>query len=88
MGITAKDGEIYVMGQTIGVLANYFEYALKKPVVDRTFLDGRYDCVLDEHLFDGTSDPNLVKKVGLDELGLELVPGREPIEMLVVEKAQ
>jgi uncharacterized protein (TIGR03435 family) len=88
MGITDKDGKVYVMGQTIGVFANYFEYALKQPVIDRTSLDGRYDCVLDEHLFDGTSDPNLVKKVGLDEFGLELVPSREPIEMLVVEKVK
>ena len=86
MGITAKDGKIYVMGQTIGVFANYFEYALKQPVVDQTLLNGRYDCVLDEHLFDGTSNPNLVKKAGLDELGLELVPTNMPIEMLVVEK--
>jgi uncharacterized protein (TIGR03435 family) len=88
MGITAKDGKVYVMGQTIGVFANYFEYALKKPIVDQTSLNGRYDSILDEHLFDGTSDPKLVEKAGLDELGLELVPSREPIEMLVVEKVK
>jgi uncharacterized protein (TIGR03435 family) len=86
--VTTKDGKVYVMGQTIGVLAYHFEYALKQPVLDKTTLNGRYDCVLDGHLFDGTSDPNLVKKFGLDEFGLELVPSREPIEMLVVEKVK
>jgi uncharacterized protein (TIGR03435 family) len=88
MGITAKDGKVYVMGQTIDVFANYFEYALKRPVVNQTSLDGRYDSILDEHLFDGTSDPKLVEKAGLDQLCLELVPSREPIEMLVVEKVK
>jgi hypothetical protein len=29
-----------------------------------------------------------LKQVVLDQLGLELVPSREPIEMLVVEKAK
>jgi Protein of unknown function (DUF3738) len=60
----------------------------RRPVLDRTSLDGRYDCVLDEQLFDGTSDPNLAKKVGLDEFGFALVPSREPVEMLIVEKVK
>jgi hypothetical protein len=31
---------------------------------------------------------NTTKRVVLDQLGLELMPSREPIEMLVVEKAK
>jgi RNA polymerase sigma factor (sigma-70 family) len=34
-----------------------------------------------------TNDLDLTRKALLDQLGLELVPSREPIEMLVVEKA-
>ena len=29
-----------------------------------------------------------LKQALIDQLGLELVPGREPVEMLVVEKAR
>jgi hypothetical protein len=41
--------------------------------------------------WDGTghyyfSNPDGLKRVVLDQLGLELVPSRESIEMLVVEK--
>ena len=33
-------------------------------------------------------DLDLLNKALLDQLGLELVPSREPIEMLVVEKVK
>jgi hypothetical protein len=33
-------------------------------------------------------DLDLLNKTLLDQLGLELVPSREPIEMLVVEKVK
>jgi uncharacterized protein (TIGR03435 family) len=86
MGVTDKDGKVYITGQTLDVFSAYVEYALNKPVLNRTSLNGRYDFVLDKHLFDGTSDPDLVKKTLMDEFGLEPVPSRESIEVLVVEK--
>jgi uncharacterized protein (TIGR03435 family) len=72
------------------------QYYLQVPVVDRTGLAGRFDVDLtwdDEMKWDGTghyyfSNPDGLKQVVLDQLGLELVPSREPIEMLVVEKAK
>jgi hypothetical protein len=43
--------------------------------------------------WDGTgrfyfSNPDGLKQAVLDQLGLDLVPSREPTEMLVVEKAK
>ena len=72
------------------------QYYLQVPVVNRTGLAGRFDVDLtwdDEMKWDGTgryyfSNPDGLKQVVLDQLGLELVPSREPIEMLVVEKVK
>jgi uncharacterized protein (TIGR03435 family) len=72
------------------------QYYLQVPVVDRTGLAGRFDVDLtwdDEMKWDGTghyyfSNPDGLKQVVLDQLGLELVPSREPVEMLVVEKVK
>ena len=80
----------------IGSLIYGLQYYLQVPVVDRTGLAGRFDVDLtwdDEIKWDGTghyyfSNPDGLKRVVLDQLGLELVPSREPIEMLVVEKAK
>jgi uncharacterized protein (TIGR03435 family) len=66
-------------------LDNYFEV----PVIDRTGLNRHFDIDLkwdepdQQHL-----NPEGLKQVLLDEFGLELVPGREPVEMLVVERAK
>jgi len=87
-GVTIKDGKIYAIGQSMGLLETYLENSLKQPVFDRTLFTNRFDYVLDEHLFDGTADPDLIKNFMLDELGLELVPTNMPFEMVVVEKAQ
>jgi uncharacterized protein (TIGR03435 family) len=73
------------------------QYYLRVPVVDRTGLGGRFDIDLkwdDEKKWDSSterycfSNPDGLKQAVLDQLGLELVPSREPIEMLVVEKAK
>jgi uncharacterized protein (TIGR03435 family) len=72
------------------------QYYLQVPVVDRTGLAGRFDVDLtwdDEMKWDGTghyyfSNPDGLKQVVLDQLGLELVPSREPVEMLVVERVK
>jgi uncharacterized protein (TIGR03435 family) len=57
-------------------------------VIDRTGLAGRFDVDLkwDEQV-EG-QNPDAFKQVLLDQLGLELVPSRESVEMLVVEKAK
>ena len=57
------------------------------PIVDETGLEGRFD--FDLHCTQTDLEERNWEKVNeaLDSLGLELAPGHEPIEMLVVEKA-
>ena len=78
----------------IRYIANDIQQYLQIPVVDQTGLTGRYDYDLqwdDELKWDDAGKPYYantsgMKQAFLDQLGLELVPGREPIEVLVVEK--
>ena len=66
-------------------LEGYFEM----PVIDQTGLTQNYHIDLKWNERWG-QDPNhdALKQALLDQLGLELVPGREPVEMLVVEKVK
>lgn len=73
-------------------LAGDLEEYLQVPVVDQTGLTGKYDFDLawpDERQWDETghwhyANTDGLKQVLLAALGLELVPGREPIEVLAV----
>jgi uncharacterized protein (TIGR03435 family) len=75
----------------VSYLADYLETIIGTPVLDRTDLTGsfdidlKWDAQLDQK---GEQLPGPLKQALTDELGLELVPGNEPIEMLVVEKAE
>jgi uncharacterized protein (TIGR03435 family) len=59
------------------------------PVIDQTGLTQNYHIDLKWNERWG-QDPNhdALKQALLDQIGLELVPGREPVEMLVVEKVK
>jgi uncharacterized protein (TIGR03435 family) len=59
-------------------------------VIDQTELTNKYDIILDWQASPTQSYENSdsLKKVLLDRLGLELVPDRMRIEMLVVEQAK
>jgi uncharacterized protein (TIGR03435 family) len=67
------------------VVAN-LEGLLQIPVIDQTGIASRFDIDLKWN----KNDPqhNSLKQALTDQLGLELVPSREPVEMLVIEKAQ
>jgi len=69
-------------------ISERLEKYFKMPVIDHTGLTGRFNVDLkwDEQV-EG-KNPDAFKQVLLDQLGLELVPSRESIEMLVVEKAK
>jgi uncharacterized protein (TIGR03435 family) len=81
-------GHYYGDNVPLSHLAGYLEHSFEIPVIDRTGLAGRFNLNFKwaeqdwEH-----RNPDALKQVLLDELGLELVPGREPIEFLVVERA-
>jgi uncharacterized protein (TIGR03435 family) len=66
---------------TAARFADLIQGLVPQPVIDQTGLTGNYDFIT------GAFGPNEINQVFLDQLGLELVPSREPVEMLVVEKA-
>jgi uncharacterized protein (TIGR03435 family) len=51
-------------------------------------LTGPYDVDLKWKPKLGQSDQDALRQALLDQLGLQLVPGREMVEMLVVEKVK
>lgn len=63
------------------------EKLFKMPVVDQTGLDGSFDVNLKWNPGNDPQQENL-KQAVLDQLGLELVPGRASVQMLVVAKAK
>lgn len=93
---SAHVGHFHYSHCPIRTLVFDLEYYLHVPIIDRTGLAGYYDFDLnwnDEILWDATehrclSNPDGLKQVLLDQLGLELVPSREAIETLVVEQAK
>jgi uncharacterized protein (TIGR03435 family) len=82
-------GDYAFFQQPLSTLIHSLEWLFKVPIVDQTGLAGNYDYSVQWPEPDG-KNPNLagLKKALLDQLGLELVPRRQPIEMLVVEPAK
>jgi RNA polymerase sigma factor (sigma-70 family) len=72
---------------------NYCESKLQIPLVDQTGLAGNYDVDLHWHWIAVRSrqyainEDDAFRQAVLDELGLELVPAREKIDLLVIEKS-
>jgi uncharacterized protein (TIGR03435 family) len=88
-GMSAGGGQISITGQSLAGLVPNLEEVFETTVIDQTGLTGRYDLNLKWHESNsGHTDPEELKRALLDQLGLELVPDRQPIEMLVVEKAK
>ncbi len=58
------------------------------PVIDDTGLSGRYDLEFKWPEDPVNPDPEVLKPALLDQLGLELTPAIQTIEVLVVEKAK
>ena len=61
---------------------------LEIPIVDKTELKSLYDFKLTWDSTDQTRVKESIKQSLLDQLGLELLPSREPVEMLVVEQVK
>jgi uncharacterized protein (TIGR03435 family) len=72
----------------ISSLTAYLEDYLRIPIVDQTGLANHFDITLKWKQSNwGENNPDELKNAVLDQAGFALVPGREPVEMLVVEKA-
>ena len=69
-------------------LAELLETIFQKPVLDQSGSDSFYEWKSKSEMHPIGKGKSLEGgwRVIIDELGLELVPSREPIEMLVVEK--
>lgn len=89
VGGSSGGGQISITGQSLSLnLIPNLEEIFETPVIDRTGLTGRYDAKL-KWRESRSGHPNLdeLKQALLNQLGLELVPSREPVEMLVVEES-
>ena len=62
------------------------EFKLKEMVRNQTGLTNQFEIQLQRQTKNGETENDAFKRAVLDQLGLELVPSREPVEMLVVEK--
>ncbi len=78
--------------QKIEATANLMETFFEKPIVDQTRSPEKYDFVFSWNERNWKSREERWQAIQesltaeLEEDGLELVPGQEPVEMLVVEK--
>lgn len=79
-----NSGKYIATNSPISALAGYLEFAIKQVVIDETGLGGKYDIELDGRYLKSL---DTIRDALLNQLGLELVPSRRPVEMLMVEKA-
>ena len=80
--------EAKIHGEAISGLTGWLETSFAKPVFDRTGLSEKFDLNLNWKPLPGQSEKDAIQEMLLNQLGLELVPSREPVEMLVVEKVK
>ncbi|HEY4417843.1 MAG TPA: sigma-70 family RNA polymerase sigma factor [Verrucomicrobiae bacterium] len=72
-------------------LQGWIERQFQLPIIVETGLTNRFDFAFTYPLFpdnDKEKHKQIAKEALLNQLGLELVPSREPVEMLVVEKVK
>jgi len=82
-----RNVEIKWADETISKLGEFLESAAKMPILDQTGLTGHYSVDIKWAEPDGgDSQHTALQQALLDQLGLELVPDRQPVDMLVVEK--
>ena len=81
-------GKYKMTGARMNMLASHLESRFSTPVLDRTELTNSYDASLTWMTPRGQISKEQFKQLLLDQLGLELVPSREKIEMLVIEKVK
>lgn len=82
-------GNLHCVGGSFADLASFWERYWGTPVIDQTKVNERFDMELkwDDSGWPRSRNPEALKQALLNQLGLELVPSREPGERLVVEKA-
>ena len=85
----SRNGKFSCRNQPISCLTSFLENYLETPVVDQTGMTDRFDIDLTWDQPDWRQrNPEALNQALLDQLGLQLAPSREPIEMLVIEKVK
>jgi len=92
-----RGGHIHCFGEALSWkppmppwgLTKQLERIFQMPIVDETGLTGSYNLDLRWKVkTDPSANQEAIKQALIDQLGLELVPARQAVEMLVVEKVQ
>ena len=90
-GVSAGGGKKIITSQNLPIsnlpknLQGYFD----KPILDQTGLTGNYDVSLEvASNTDRAAEMDIIASALPAQLGLELVPSRQALELLVVEKAK
>ncbi len=81
-------GQCSIPNQPLSGLAELLESYFEVPVIDHTWIASRFDIDLEWDEQEFRKNPEGLKLALLNELGLELVPGSELIEMLVVDRTR
>ena len=85
----SQTGQLVFVNQPLRTLAGLLENYFQIPVINQTGLTGNFDINLKWNEPDWRHhNPDALKEALIEQLGLELAPSREPIEMLVVEKVK
>jgi len=87
-GAARQSKKFSFQNQSIPNLIQNLQPEFGQPILDRTGLTGNYDVSLDVTYGNGTSESDALRQTLSTQLGLELTPGREPLDVLVVEKAK
>jgi uncharacterized protein (TIGR03435 family) len=85
-GAAVKKKTVTLQNQPISNLVKNLQGSFDRPILDRTGLTGNYDISMDITLGPGDSESDAIARTLPAQLGLELVPARELIELLTVEK--
>ena len=83
-GDNAMDGEAFGTNATMEFWSRAMSRALRQPVIDQTGLSGAYDFHVDPYA-QGNDDYRYTVFESNKRLGLELKPGKGPIETIVVD---
>jgi uncharacterized protein (TIGR03435 family) len=83
---TGENYKTIIKNQQLTSFFDNVESELGVPAQNETNLKGRYDLQLDWTPRPGETDKEAYKRALSEQLGLELVPSRESIKMLVVDK--
>jgi len=85
----ANAGHLLATNLPVAKLAEFLEDRLALPVLDQTSLTGNFDATVQWPVQNNVAAENEeIKRAFLAQLGLQLVPSQEPLEMLIVEKAR